>query len=198
MNMDHSETRALLELLGMLITDPRTGVLISLLIVAAICDYRSFRIPNWLTAGGLVFGTIYTIVAPPVPHVTWVFPVSGILTGFCLMFPFYLMRAVGAGDVKLLAMAGAFLGWNDTLYALLFSFVVGGVAAVAFAAYHGLFRRLLDNTRLLLCYLALSAVGGQRPTVQLAPSQSAGKLAFGVSIAVATIGEVVARQLGFI
>ncbi|GAB3463106.1 prepilin peptidase [Massilia terrae] len=196
--MDHSELRALLELIGMLFTDPRTGVLIALLLAAAVSDYRSFRIPNWLTVGGLVFGTVYNILEPPVHGAGWMFPASGIATGFGLMFPFYLMRAVGAGDVKLLAMAGAFLGWNDTLYALLFSFVVGGVAALAFAAYHGLMRRLLDNTRMLLCYLTLSAIGGQRPTVQLAPSQSAGKLAFGVSIAAATIGEVVARQLGFI
>lgn len=196
--MNHTEARALLELLGMLMTDPRTGVLIVLLIVAAICDYRSFRIPNWLTAGGLVFGTIYTIVVPPVPHAGWLFPVSGILTGFLLMFPMYLLRAVGAGDVKLLAMAGAFLGWSDTLLALLFSFVVGGVAALAFAAYHGVMRRLLENCRQLLCYLALSAAVGQRATVQMPPSLSAGKLAFGVSIAAATIGEVVARQLGFI
>lgn len=196
--MNHSEAHALLELLWMLVTDPRTGVLIALLVVAAVCDYRSFRIPNWLTAGGLVFGTVYTIVVPPVHGVTWLFPVSGILTGFLLMFPLYLIRAVGAGDVKLLAMAGAFLGWNDTLYALLFSFVVGGVAALAFAAYHGLIRRLLGNARDLLYHLALSAVGGARPTVQLAPAQSAGRLAFGVSIAAATIGDVVARQLGFI
>lgn len=196
--MDHSEAHALLELLAMLMTDPRTGVLIVLLIVAAICDYRSFRIPNWLTAGGLVFGTIYTIVVPPAPHAGWLFPVSGILTGFLLMFPMYLLRAVGAGDVKLLAMAGAFLGWSDTLLALLFSFVVGGVAALAFAAYHGVMRRLLENCRQLLCYLALSAAVGQRATVQMPPSLSAGKLAFGVSIAAATIGEVVARQLGFI
>lgn len=196
--MDRSEVRALFELLGMLITDPRTGVLIALLLVAAICDYRSFRIPNWLTAGGMLFGTVYTIMVPPVHGVGWLFPASGILTGFLLMFPMYLLRAVGAGDVKLLAMAGAFLGWNDTLLALLFSFVVGGVAALAFAACHGVMRRMLDNCRQLLCYLALSAVGGHRPTVQLAPAQSAGRLAFGVSIAVATIGEVVTRQLGFI
>lgn len=196
--MNHSETRALLELLWMLVIDPRTGVLIALLLVAAVCDFRSFRIPNWLTASGLVFGTVYTIMVPPVHGVGWLFPATGILTGFLLMFPLYLMRAVGAGDVKLLAMAGAFLGWDETLFALLFSFVVGGVAAVAFAASHGVLRRMLDNCRQLLCFLALSAVGGQRPTVQLAASQSAGRLAFGVSIAAATIGEVVARQLGFI
>lgn len=196
--MDHSELRALLELLGMLFTDPRTGVLIALVLAAAVYDYRSFRIPNWLTVGGLVFGTVYTVLEPPVRGAGWMFPAGGILTGFLLMFPMYLIRAVGAGDVKLLAMAGAFLGWNDTLFSLLFSFVVGGVAAVAFAAYHGLMRRLLDNTRQLLCHLALSAAGGQRLDVQLAPSQSAGKLAFGVSIAAAIIGEVVARQLGFI
>ncbi|GAB3441886.1 A24 family peptidase [Massilia solisilvae] len=192
------EARAMIELLAMLVTDPRTGVLIALLLGAAVFDYRSFRIPNWLTASGLAFGMAWTILVPPLPGAGWSFPVGGVMTGFIAMFPMYMLRAVGAGDVKLMAMAGSFLGWHDTLFALLTSFVVGGVAAVAFAACHGMFGRLLDNTRQLLCHLALSAVGGQRPAMQLGAHQSAGKLAFGVSIAVATIGNVVARQLGFI
>src|SRR6478609_3396922 len=49
---------AFLELMGMLVTDPRTGVLIGLLVVAAISDWRTYRIPNWLTGGGLVFGLV--------------------------------------------------------------------------------------------------------------------------------------------
>jgi prepilin peptidase CpaA len=196
--MKLNEPRALIELVGMLATNPRTGVLIALLLAAAVFDYRSFRIPNWLTAGGLVFGTAWTIIVPPLPGAGWWFPIGGIATGFIAVLPLYVLRAAGAGDVKLMAMAGSFLGSHDTLYALLFSFVVGGVAAMAFAASHGLLGRLLDNTRQLLCHLALSAAGGQRPSMQLAPHQSAGKLAFGVSIAAATIGEVIACQLGFI
>jgi prepilin peptidase CpaA len=196
MTFDASRTQ--FELLGMLVSDPRTGVLIVLLLVAAVFDYRSFRIPNWLTVGGLVFGTAWTIIVPPLSGAGWTFPAGGIATGFIAMLPMYALRAVGAGDVKLMAMAGSFLGFHDTMLALLFSFVVGGVAAVAFAGYHGLLGRLLENTRQLLYHLALSTVGGQRPAMRLPAHQSAGKLAFGVSIAAATTGIVVARQLGFI
>jgi prepilin peptidase CpaA len=196
--MKHEDVDALTEPLSMLVLDPRTGVLFALLLVAAVSDYRNFRIPNWLTAGGLVFGTAWTILVPPLPGAGWAFPVAGIATGFFAMLPLYMLRAVGAGDVKLMAMAGAFLGWPDTLVALLLSFVVGGVAAVAFAACHGLTGRLLDNTRRLLYHLALSVAAGQRPAMGLPAHQSAGKLAFGVSIAAATVGDVVAHQFGFI
>jgi prepilin peptidase CpaA len=196
--MDHDVLRALTELPGTLAADPRTVALFVLLLAAAFFDYRSFRIPNWLTAGGLVVGTAWTILAPPFPGAGWTFPLGGIAMGFFGMLPMYLMRAVGAGDVKLMAMAGSFLGWPDTLAAMLFSFVVGGVAAVAFAACHGMAGRLLENTRQLLFQLVLAAAGGQRPSMTLPAQQSAGKIAFGASIAAATIGEVVARHLGYI
>jgi prepilin peptidase CpaA len=75
---------------------------------------------------------------------------------------------------------------------------MAGVAAIAFAVWHGAARRMLANTRQVLVNLAWSAIGGQRPAVHLAPGQSVGKLAYGISIAFATIGYIVARQLGFI
>jgi len=49
------EIQASFDLLAMLATDPRTGVLIVLLVVAAVSDWRTFRIPNWLTFGGAAF-----------------------------------------------------------------------------------------------------------------------------------------------
>jgi prepilin peptidase CpaA len=196
--MQNDELRALIELPGALATDPRTAVLFALLLTAAVFDYRSYRIPNWLTAGGLLFGTVWTILVPPLPGAGWTYPLAGIATGFLGMLPMYLVRGVGAGDVKLMAMAGSFLGWQDTLVAMLFSFVVGGVAAVAFAACHGMAGRLLENTRQLLFQLVLAAAGGQRPSMTLPAQQSAGKIAFGASIAAATIGDVIARQLGYI
>src|SRR4051812_2974354 len=53
------ELQSLLQLLAMLATDPRTGVLFVLLIIASVTDYRTYRIPNWLTLSGIAFGLIY-------------------------------------------------------------------------------------------------------------------------------------------
>jgi prepilin peptidase CpaA len=196
--MVDSEYRALLELLGMLFTDPRTCLLMVLLVVGAVYDYRTFRVPNWLTGGGLLLGLAWTTLVPPMHGASWAWPVSGVLLAFFSMVPFYLIHAMGAGDVKLMAMAGAFLGWHDTLFAMLFSFIVAGLASIAYAAHQGATARMLGNVRQMLFNLTWSTIGANRPSVGLPPSQSVGKLAYGISIAVGTITFIVAQQLGFI
>ena len=55
---------ALFQLLAMLVTEPRTAVLFVLLVIASISDYRTYKIPNWLTAGGIVFALIYNTEFP--------------------------------------------------------------------------------------------------------------------------------------
>ena len=47
------EFNAFVELLVMLVSDPRIAVLFVLLMIAAVVDYRTYRIPNWLTLGGI-------------------------------------------------------------------------------------------------------------------------------------------------
>jgi Flp pilus assembly protein protease CpaA len=125
-----AELRALLELLSMLVTDPRTGVLLALLAVAAVSDYRSFRIPNLVTGGGILFALVYNTVVRPAMHTDWTWAPAGMLLGFGAMLPMYLLRIMGAGDVKLMAMVGAFLGAAATATALLFCVVTAGVAVV--------------------------------------------------------------------
>lgn len=193
-----TELQAFLELLAMLLTEPRTGVLLVALATAAVTDFRSFRIPNWLTGGGILFALAYNIAVPPVPGATWMFAPAGMLLGLALTMPMYAMRAMGAGDVKLLAMVGAFLGPFELLYALLFSFATAGLAAVAFAAARGSAGRLLSNARSLLASLAWSALAGARPALRMQPSASVGSLALGISIAFGTSAFVVARHFNLI
>ena len=195
---NYSELLALLELLAMLVTAPRTGVLLALLAIAAATDFRTFRIPNWLTGGGIVFALAYNSIVPPLPHATWMFAPAGMLLGFALTVPMYALRAMGAGDVKLLAMVGAFLGPVDVLYALLFSFATAGVAAIAFAAGRGVAGRMLSNARAILSSLAWSALAGARPAFGIAPGASVGRLALGISIAFGTSAFVVARHFNLV
>ncbi|HEU4852061.1 MAG TPA: A24 family peptidase [Telluria sp.] len=193
-----SEFDAFLELAGMLVTDPRTAVLLALLLVAAITDYRTFKIPNWLTGGGLLFALVYTAFVPPVYNATWLWAPAGALLGFVVTLPMYVLRTMGAGDVKLMTMVGAFLGVTGTLYALIFSFVTAGVAAIAFAASQGVATRMFGNVRRILHGMAWSAIGGVRPTARIEQHESVGKLAYGISIALGTTIYVVAQHFNFI
>lgn len=188
-----TEWNALFELAGLLFTEPRTGVLLALLAIAAVTDYRSFRIPNWLTGGGIVFALVYAIFTP-IPGASWFAPATGLLLGFVFTIPMYITRTMGAGDVKLVAMIGAFLGPLAVLYSILFSFITAGVAAIGFAAARGAIGRLFGNVRNILSGLAWSAIGGIRPVARMDPATSIGSLAFGISIAIGTSGYVVANH----
>lgn len=193
------EFHAFLELLGMLFTDPRTGVLLALLAAAAIWDYRSYRIPNLLTGGGIVFALVYNAVVPPAMYADWTWAPAGMLLGFVALLPMYAIGAMGAGDVKLMAMVGAFLGPAGTLQALLFSILAGGIAAVAFALRRRMLGRMMANTREILRGMLWSAIARGTPWLQPAPAaQSVGRLAYGTSIALGTAACLFARQFGLV
>jgi prepilin peptidase CpaA len=193
-----SELKAVFDLLAMLFFDGRTGILMLLLAGAAVSDYRFHRIPNWLVLSGALFGLIYNTALPPSPHANILFPLAGLGLGLLLFLPFYLVRAMGAGDVKLLAMVGAFLGPGDTFYAALASMVVGGVLSILFVLVRGTARRLLYNLGSLFQLGLLSVAGGSKPNLRIGADVSAGKLPYGVAIAIGTIGYLITDQLGFL
>lgn len=193
-----TELNALFELLGMLVTDPRTGVLLLLLAGAALSDYRTLKIPNLLTGGGILFALVYNTLVHPAMHTDWTWAPAGMLLGFGAMLPMYVLRIMGAGDVKLMAMVGAFLGADATITALLFCVVTAGVAALAYAAHHRVLARMLGNVNGILRGMLWSAVASGQPQLQQGAMPSVGRLPYGVSIALGTAIYLVAQQLNFV
>jgi prepilin peptidase CpaA len=187
---------SILDLSAALATNPRSAVLIALLVAAAVIDYRSYRIPNWLTFGGAIFGLGYNAAVPAAvqPGILWA--LGGLGLGLVILLPLYALRVMGAGDVKLMAMVGAFLGLSGILTAVLFTFIAGGVAALGFVLWHRAFRRMAGNVRDLVQWMAFAAVAGLRPTAAT-PAISVGKLPYGISICAGTIASLAATQLGF-
>ena len=202
MNMSPQEFDAMLELLARLVLDARTGGLMLVLAIAAVCDYRTHRIPNPLILCGALFGIIHTTLLPPLVHGTVLFPLSGLLVGLLLFLPLYLMRAMGAGDVKLLAMIGTFLGPAGTFHAALAAAIVGGVLSVAWALARGQGLRMLQNLpgflQGALLGAALTSSAGAPGGLRISPQATAAKLPFGVAIALGTIGYLIFHQLGFL
>jgi prepilin peptidase CpaA len=97
--------------------------------VASVTDIRSRRIPNrlvvWLALLGLVFGVISLPVSVGLLRAL----VSCVL-GFALWIPFYALRMLGAGDVKLFAAASCWLAPSQVLSAALLSAFAGGILSV--------------------------------------------------------------------
>lgn len=185
------------ELLGMLLNNPRYSIMFALLLIASISDCRSYKIPNWLTFGGSAFALIYSVVVPFSPQLGLGWALGGFALGLSLMLPLYMLGMMGAGDVKLMAMVGAFLGMTHTLYAVLFVFVSGGLAALAFALWHQSLVRMLGNIKLTLESMVLPALGGMRPQLPVLHGVSVGKLPYAVSITFGTTVFLIANQLGY-
>lgn len=176
------ETRALFELASFVALDPRTGPLCLLLPLAALWDLRFGRIPNALVGGGLALGLAVQALSPAAGALPSA--LGGVLLGLGLFLPLYRLRAMGAGDVKLMAMCGAFLGLPATLWAVLFTLLAGGVLALGLLAWQGRLRRGLDNV------LALT-----RGAAAIPAGESAGSLPYGVAIATGTLGYLLFNPL---
>jgi len=74
----------------------------------AILDYRTRKIPNWLTVSGAVLGLAYSILAPR--GIGPLLSLAGLAVGFLLLLLPWLLGGGGMGDVKMLAALGAWLG----------------------------------------------------------------------------------------
>lgn len=84
-------------------------VFTTILIIAAIGDLRTRRIPNRLVAALALAGIVFSVArAPIVPG--FLQAGGGLLAGLACWLPFYMLGWLGAGDVKLYAAAGAWLG----------------------------------------------------------------------------------------
>jgi len=106
------------------------SVFTTLLAVAAVSDLRTRRIPNELVALLAVIGLICAVLVAPGGFRNGVSGGVGVLVGFGLWLPFYLMGWLGAGDVKLFAASGAWLGPALTLDAAITAALIGGLLAV--------------------------------------------------------------------
>lgn len=196
--MPYDEFKAMLELLASLFFNGRTGVLMLLLVGAAAVDYRSHRIPNGLVLSGALYAVIYSSLLPPWPNGTVLFPLAGLGLGLLLFLPLYLLGAMGAGDVKLLAMVGAFLGPDDVWRAAVASLIAGGALAIVFVVVNGTALRMVHNLAALFRMGLLATMSGSVPSARISAGASAGRLPYGVAIAMGTSGYLVLHRLALI
>ena len=104
-------------------------VFTTILIIAAIGDLRTRRIPNRLVAALALAGIVFSVArAPIVPG--FLQAGGGLLAGLACWLPFYLLGWLGAGDVKLYAAAGAWLGPAKAIEGALVGALFGAVLSL--------------------------------------------------------------------
>jgi leader peptidase (prepilin peptidase)/N-methyltransferase len=106
----------------------------SLLILAFIIDLRERIIPDPITLGGIPIGIASTFF---IDDFTVIHSILGILIGGGSLFligwiyeKISGIEGMGMGDVKLMAMIGAFLGWKLALLTIFLSSLAGAVFGI--------------------------------------------------------------------
>jgi prepilin peptidase CpaA len=145
---------------------------------AAVIDLRTRRIPNILTATLAAVGL--GLAAAGFGHVGLGASLLGCLLGLAFMMPGHIFGATGAGDVKLLAAAGALLGPTDTIYAFLYTAIAGGVLAVAVAVARRRFTHTLASASAL-------ASGSEQARIEIDSPSSDNRFAYAPAIAIGVV-----------
>ena len=161
---------------------------LTLALVGAIIDIQQHRIPNWLTYPGMVLGFgLRTVLFG------WKGLLGGLggwLLGGGVMFLFYMVRAMGAGDVKIMAAIGACVGPGEVTTVLLATAIFGGLLAIAYAIYRRRVVSTLKNVGSVLKFHAWAGVQ-THPEVNLDNPQAL-RMPYGLAIALGTLWAFVA------
>jgi len=128
---------------------PAIRILLSLIVIpAAVVDIKTRRIPNWLSLSGVVLGIALNAFLFETEGL-W-FSLKGLGLAFAVYFVLYLIHAMGAGDVKLMAAVGAVAGPGYWLLILILTSVTGALAGLLVIATKGRLRRTFENILVIL------------------------------------------------
>jgi len=169
-------------------------VLLALIVVpAALFDFRQRRVPNWLVLAGLLLGIglnsfLYESAG------LWM-ALKGFGLAFLIYFPLYLLRGMGAGDVKLMAAIGAIAGAANWLGILVITSVLGGIAAIVLVVSKKRFRKTFENIGTILASVRhRQAPYENNPQLDVGSSEGV-RLPHAVVIAFGTLGFLIAAAI---
>jgi prepilin peptidase CpaA len=123
----------------------------------AVCDCRSRRVPNLLVAAGFVAACVCAFVQRSPFDVTPLRMIEGAAAGLAALLPFYMLRMMGAADVKVFAVLGAWCGIEALPGLWIVASLAAGVHALA----------LLIATRTPLAALSVPGRRAAVPTLAL-------------------------------
>ena len=120
--------------------------------IAGVRDLRTRRIPNWLTVSGVVAGLVLNAFLYETPGL--MLSLKGLGLALLIYFPLFAIRAVGAGDAKLMAAVGAIVGPMNWLGVFFLTAMIGGVFAVGLMLAKGRARKTAANVGLLVAQIS--------------------------------------------
>jgi prepilin peptidase CpaA len=167
-----------------------TLLLLSILSISAIIDFRIQKIPNLITFPTVIIALLYHFFTNGLDGL--IFSSIGLITGIGLLIIPYMSGGMGAGDAKLMGAVGSVLGSKGVFVAFLLTAIVGGMYAVILILlnkkqFKGFFKKQLITLNLFILTrnLVLDPV---------ANNDKKPKLCYGVAIA---LGPVIYMGLDF-
>ena len=132
------------------------SIVAAVALIAAVIDVRSFKVHNRLTIPFALSGLLFHTLQDGGPGL--LFSLTGMLAGFASLVIFYAMGGVGAGDVKLLAGVGAWLGVWLTLNVILMAGIAAGIYSLVLILFSGGLSQLWTNFSILVFRVRTLAV----------------------------------------
>ncbi|USG65688.1 A24 family peptidase [Brevibacillus ruminantium] len=100
-----------------------------IMVIATITDIRRRMIYNWLTLPGIAYFLIVHAILHPGQWFTYMLGML-LLGGISLLMAIVSRGQLGGGDIKLLALVGAAVGWQAGIYALVFTYILACLVAI--------------------------------------------------------------------
>jgi len=170
-----------------------TLVLSSVLIVAAIIDFRVQKIPNMLTVPTMVAGLAYHSLANGWSG--FIFSSEGLAIGIGIFIIPYMMGGMGAGDAKLMGVVGAMIGPKGVALACLLTAIVGGFYALIVFLLNIEYRQGFIERSVI----TVKAFAFTKNFIPIPPDESEKKprLCYAVAIAIGTLIYVFLKIFGY-
>ena len=168
---------------------PLKMVLICTVVAAGIFDLRYRRIPNWLNLSAIALGLGLNVLLFEVHG--FVAALLGLGCSLLVYVPLYLVRGMGAGDVKLMAAVGTIVGPINWFCIFLFTAVLGGVVSLIYVVFRKRLNQTLVNVALVateLTHMRLPAAREARLDIH---HREALRVPHGAVIALGAIGFLV-------
>jgi prepilin peptidase CpaA len=146
--------------------------------LGAAIDLRTRRVPNPLTMGLAAIGVVYA--ACGIGGLSLGASLAGLALGLALMLPGHLIGATGAGDVKLFAAAGAYVGPAHIVTAFIYTALAGGGIAIVISLWRRRLQQTVGGTALLI-----ATVGANAPAIESPLEHN--RFAYAPAIAVGTM-----------
>ncbi len=156
-------------------------VLLVVLFIAALTDFYYEKVPNLLILGGFLLGVGYRLLIGTFAPVEMF---CGMMIPVILFWPLFLLHAMGAGDIKLMAVIGLFLGWKGMIMsvgcALLLAAAVGLCKGLRGGIMKSRFVYLFRYLKQVFLYCR--AGGVDFPAYRSGKEASAGKVHFAIAL----------------